>query len=219
MKFRSILVLLLALPVLFAFASGCSTLGKMDLGRVVTSGRDGWQLPDRVIADLDLQPGDIVAEIGAGAGYWLPFLSEAVGSEGRVYAVEVSDDLVAKLSERVTRDELENVVVVRGQFEDPLLPDGEIDMALTSNTYHHIDDRAAYFQRLRDDLSVSGRVVHVDHRDDVPLPIRWLQTSGHWTQPALIQTEMGEAGYEKVEEFDFLPLQSFQIFVPISEGS
>jgi predicted methyltransferase len=191
----------------------------MDLGRVVTSGRDGWQHPEQVIAALDLKPGDRVAEIGAGGGYWLPWLAAAVGSEGRVYAVEVDDALVAKLSERVARDDLANVFVIRGQFADPKLPDGEIDVALTSNTYHHIEDRAAYFRRLQNDLSPDGRVAHVDERHDVPPPIRWLQTSGHWTEPASMRAEMTEAGYRKVEAFDFLPMQSFQVFVPIAEGS
>jgi SAM-dependent methyltransferase len=214
------LALLISLIAFLCISTGCSTVGKMDLSRVATSGRDGWQLPDQVVAALDLQPGDRVAEIGAGGGYWLPWLSEAVGSEGRVYVVEVDDDLVAELSERVARDELLNVVVIRGQLEDPELPDGEIDVALTSNTYHHIDDRAVYFRKLQVDLSSRGRVAHVDDRHDVPPPIRWLQGSGHWTEPESMRAEMTEAGYVTVEQFDFLPMQSFQIFVPNhAEGS
>ncbi len=209
--------------VLLTFASGCSILGRLDLGRVVTSGRDGWQHPEQVIAALDLSPGDRVAEIGAGKGYWLPWLAEAVGSEGRVYAVEVDDGLVEELLERVARESLDNVVVVRGRFEDPELPDGEIDLAMTCLTYHHIEDRAVYFQKLQVDLSPRGRVAHLDDRHDVPPPFRWLQSAGHWTDPASMREEMAEAGYRRVEEFSFLPLQSFQIFVPegepLGEGS
>lgn len=216
MKSRPFFVLLLLALLLLTFASGCFTLGRMDLVRVVTSGRDGWQHPEQVMAALGLKPGDRVAEIGAGSGYWLPWLAEAVGADGRVYAVEVDDALVAKLSERVARDALENVVVVRGQFEDPKLPDGEIDVAMTSLTYHHIDDRVAYFQRLQVDLSPRGRVVHLDDRHDIPPPIRWFQASGHWTEPAAMRAEMAEAGYRWVEEFDFLPMQSFQVFVPLA---
>ncbi len=100
------------LVVLLTFVGGCSVLGRLDLGRVVTSGRDGWQHPEQVIAALDLSPGDRVAEIGAGNGYWLPWLAEAVGSDGRVYAVEVDDVLVEELLERVARESLDNVVVV-----------------------------------------------------------------------------------------------------------
>jgi len=210
-----------AFPValaLLTFACGCSTLDRLDLGRVLTSGRDGWQHPDRVIAALDLKPGDRVAEIGAGDGYWLPRLAEAVGAEGRVYAVEVDDDLVAELEERVAREGLDNVVVVRGRLEDPGLPDGEIDLAMTCLTYHHIQDRPAYFERLRVDLKPRGRVVHLDDRDDAPPPFRWLQSTGHWSDPASLREEMVVAGYRRVEEFDFLPLQSFQIFVAEGGG-
>ena len=203
--------------VLLTFTSGCSILGRLDLGRVVTSGRDGWQHPEQVIAALDLSPGDRVAEIGAGKGYWLPWLAEAVGSEGRVYAVEVDDGLVEELLERVARESLDNVVVVRGRFEDPELPDGEIDLAMTCLTYHHIEDRAVYFQKLQVDLSPRGRVAHLDDRHDVPLPFRWLQSSGHWTDPASMREEMAEAGYRRMEAFGFLPLQSFQIFVPVED--
>jgi len=213
------LLLALTLVLSLALPTACSTASKIDLGRVVTSGRDGWQYPDRVIAALQLQPGDRVAEIGAGAGYWLPFLAAAVGPDGRVYAVEVDDELVDSLRERVAAEGLANVVVVRGQFSDPELPDHQIDVAMTSNTYHHIQDRPAYFRRLTVDLAPQGRVAHLDDRDDVPAPFRWLQSSGHWTRPESMDAEMSEAGYERVERFDFLPIQSFQVYAPVSERS
>lgn len=199
---------------LVAFASGCAPLAKVDLWRVVTDGRDGWQHPEQVIASLDLRPGDKVAEIGAGDGYWLPWLSDAVGPDGRVYAVEVEAEKISALEERVAQDELRNVIVVLGRYEDPELPDGQIDVAMTCLTYHHIEERPGYFRRLRTDLSPRGRVVHLDDRHDVSPPLRWLQGSGHWSDPAAVRTEMGEAGYHAVAEYDFLPLQSFQVFEP-----
>jgi len=204
----------LSLALLLVFANGCYTASRLDLARIVTSGRDGWQHPEQVISALGLAPGDEVAEIGAGSGYWLPWLSKAVGPEGRVYAVEVDDELVAALEARVADEDLTNVVVVRGAFEDPKLPDGQVDLAMTCLTYHHIEERPAYFRNLRADLSDRGRVAHLDDRHDVPPPFRWLQTSGHWSDPASVRTEMADAGYEHVAEFEFLPLQSFQIFAP-----
>ena len=107
-------------------------------------------------------------------------------------------------------------MVVFGAYEDPKLPDGTIDLALTCLTYHHIEAREAYFRRLRTDLSARGRVAHLDDRHDVPRPLKWLQTSGHWSDPESIRAEMGEAGYAPVTSFDFLPLQSFQVFAPDS---
>jgi len=193
---------------------GCSGLNGVDVGRVLTSGRDGWQHPERVIEALAIEPGSVVAEIGAGGGYWLPWLSRAVGPAGRVVAVEVVPDKVAALERFVAEHALSNVTVVLGGFEDPKLPDGEIDLAMTSLSYHHIEDRVDYFERLTLDLSAAGRVAHLDDRPDVPPPISWFQGEGHWTAPDAIVREMSEAGYRTTEAYDFLPTQSFQIFVP-----
>ncbi len=191
---------------------GCSGLSNVDVGRVLTSGRDGWQHPERVIDALAIEPGDRVAEIGAGGGYWIPWLSRAVGEEGRVFAVEVEPELVAALESRVAEEGLGNVEVVLGAYDDPRLPDHEIDLAMTCLTYHHIEDRVAYFEALHRDLAPGGRVAHLDDRPDSPAPISWFQGEGHWTDPDLIVTEMGRAHYRRVDAFDFLPAQSFQTF-------
>jgi ubiquinone/menaquinone biosynthesis C-methylase UbiE len=193
---------------------GCSGTSKIDLGRTLTSGRDGWQHPERVVASLEIRKGDRVAEIGAGSGYWLARLSDAVGSEGRVYAVEVEPDLVAALEKRVAKEGFTNVEVILGAYDDPRLPDGEIDLAMTCLTYHHIDDKVTYFRALKHDLSPDGRVVHLDDRPDSPPPISWFQAEGHWTDPDAIVGEMSDAGYSRSQTFDFLPAQSFQIFSP-----
>jgi ubiquinone/menaquinone biosynthesis C-methylase UbiE len=193
---------------------GCSGLERIDVSRLVTSGRDGWQHPERVIESLEIEPGDRVAEIGAGSGYWLPWLSSAVGPEGRVYAVEVEAEKVMALEAFVHDEALENVTVVFGDFEDPKLPDAGIDLALTCLTYHHIEDRVEYFERLQLDLAAGGRVAHLDDRPDSPAPISWFQGEGHWTAPDAMVQEMGEAGYHMTEHYDFLPAQSFQVFVP-----
>lgn len=201
--------------VLLGSISGCSTVGRLDFGGLLTGGRDGWQHPQRVVEALELEPGDRVAEIGAGGGYWLPWLSGAVGPEGRVYAVEVTDELVAKLEARVRDEGWRNVIVVRGAFEDPMLPDGEIDLALTSLTYHHIEGQTVYFRKLRADLAADGRVAHLDDQPNAPIPFRWFQGDGHWTDPTRIEAEMAEAGYTRTASFEFLPVQSFQVFTPV----
>lgn len=197
---------------LVLFTGGCSGLSKVDVGRVLTSGRDGWQYPERVIEALEIESGDHVAELGAGSGYWLPWLSQAVGSRGRVYAVEVESELVADLESLVEREGLRNVEVILGTYADPKLPDASIDLAVTVLTYHHIEDRVDYFDRLLQDLRPGGRVAHLDDRPDAPAPISWFMGKGHWSDPVLVVEEMKGAGYEKVSDFDFLPAQSFQIF-------
>jgi arsenite methyltransferase len=215
---RKTFPILVWLTLAFSTA-GCSGLAKIDVSRVLTSGRDGWQYPERVIESLEIEPGDRVAEIGAGNGYWLPWLSEAVGSEGRVYAIEVEPELVQRLESFVADHDLENVEVILGAYDDPRLPDGSVDLALTVLTYHHIEERIDYFNRLRVDLQDGGRVAHLDDRPDAEPPISWFQGEGHWTEPAEVVSEMTGAGYQEVSAFDFLPAQSFQIFLPESEGS
>lgn len=195
-------------------AIGCSGTSQVDLGRIILSGRDGWQYPERVIEALAIGPGDRVAEIGAGSGYWLPWLVEAVGPDGRVYLVEVEPDLVAKLEKRIAREGHPNVEVILGTYADPGLPKRGIDLAMTCLTYHHIEDRIDYFARLQSNLASGGRVAHLDDRPDSPAPISWFQSSGHWSESEDVVSEMTHAGYALSEAFDFLPAQSFQIFRP-----
>jgi arsenite methyltransferase len=221
MKIKEMSMLTKFLPILVWITlalttAGCSGLSKVDVPRVLTSGRDGWQYPERVIEALEIEPGDRVAEIGAGSGYWLSWLSEAVGPEGRVYAVEVDSKLVEKLESFIADRELHNVEVILGAYDDPRLPDGSIDLAMTVLTYHHIDERVEYFDRLRQDLRSGGRVAHLDDRPDAEPPISWFQSDGHWTDPAAVDDEMTGAGYQRLSAFDFLPAQSFQIFGPTS---
>jgi predicted methyltransferase len=195
-------------------APGCGALSKVDLWRLITSGRDGYQRPEMVIDALDVRSGATVAEIGAGEGYWLPWLSKAVGKEGKVYAVEVEADDVERLRQLVDDEGLGNVQVVFGRYEDPLLPDGSVDLAITSKTYHHIEERVAYFRRLRADLAPRGRVAHLDDRPGLPFPLSWI-TAGHTSDPAMIEKEMTEAGYRRLAEFDFIYPQSFLVYGPV----
>ena len=187
------------------------SLVKMDLGRL--GSRASWQLPDRVIDSLGIQPGDRVADVGAGDGYFTFRLAAAVGPSGRVYTVEVDDELVTQLEQKARDGGHDNVVVVKGEYTDPLLPDGEIDLILFCNSYHHIEDRVTYFDRLRSDLAEGGRVALMDLKA-IPL-VRLLAPHGHWTPVETMRSEMGQASYTLTERFDFLPAQSFVVFRPI----
>jgi len=104
-----------------------------------------WQLPDEVIDSLNIKPGDHVSDIGAGGGYFTFILADAVGPNGKVYAVDVDEEITVELEDTVSESGHENIVVVLGEFEGPLLPDGTIDLVFLCNTYHHIEDRADYF--------------------------------------------------------------------------
>jgi ubiquinone/menaquinone biosynthesis C-methylase UbiE len=171
--------------------------------------RDGWQQPERVIAALGIEPGDRVADLGSGSGYFTLHLAKAVGPEGRVYAVDVDEEMNDYLRDRLAQAGVENVEVILGRFEDPLLPDGGVDLVLTVDTYHHLEDRPGYFRNLRRDLSADGRVAVIDYDGRKGWFVRLM---GHLTPRDVLLREMREAGYEVVAEHDFIDRQSFVVF-------
>jgi len=188
--------------------TGCSAATKIDYWHLFS--RSGWQHPERVVADLELQPGDQVADIGAGGGYFTFRLADAVGPTGHVYAVDVDPETVRQLEEEAREAGYSNVTVVLGEFGDPLLPDGDIDLVFLCNTYHHLDDPTAYFDRLRVDITPAGRVAIVDPK--VSFLVRLLLPSHHWSDADQMRQEMATARYRHLGSFDYLPLQNFQVF-------
>jgi ubiquinone/menaquinone biosynthesis C-methylase UbiE len=202
------------IPCVLAFAGavalgGCNGLSKLDW---TTLGRASWQRPDDVVRALELRPGDRVADLGAGEGYFLPYLSEAVGSQGRVFAVEVEPELAERLEAEFPDGG--NVEVVLGRYEDPGLPDRSIDLVLIVNTYHHIDDRPAYFTRLKRDLSPSGRVAIIEPDAELHGVLSLFVEEGHHSSASGIAEEMGESGYRPSASHDFLAVQVFEVFAP-----
>lgn len=124
--------------------------------------RDAWQKPAEVVALLALSPGNSVADIGAGTGYFEPHLSRAVGPTGHVIGVDVEEGMVSYLTERAAREGLANVKATLGAFEDPKLAPGSVDRILIVDTWHHIDKREAYAAKLRNALTKGGFVAIVD---------------------------------------------------------
>lgn len=176
--------------------------------------RDDWQKPDEVIALLGVDEGAKVADIGAGGGYFTFKLARVVGDTGRIYAVDVDEDMVAFLEKRAAADGVANVEVIHGKLDDPLLPDGRADLVFSSNTYHHVEQRSDYFARLRTDLAPGGRVAILDLNDHHWFP----RIFGHATPKQTIVDEMTAAGYRLVDDFDIVKRQHFLVFEP-DEGN
>ena len=124
--------------------------------------RDAWQKPHEVIEALSLAPDVVVADIGAGTGYFSVRLANML-PRGRVYAVDIEPDMVRYLAERAKREKRDNMVAVAGQPGDPKLP-ARVDLVLMVDVYHHVDDRIDYFRRLRGALKPGGRVAIIDFR-------------------------------------------------------
>lgn len=191
----------LALCLAVVLAS-CSRFDRLDFR---TFGRDMWQRPKDVITAIAIPPGSTVADLGAGKGYFLPHLLRAVGRNGRVLAVEVDDERMAHLRGRF--GSTENIELIRGRLDDPLLPDGAVDLVLLVDTYHHIEDRTAYFRRLLTDLAPGGRVVVIEPDADLGGFLGLFVKADHSSRASRVINEMREAGYQHRARHDILPVQ------------
>jgi ubiquinone/menaquinone biosynthesis C-methylase UbiE len=164
---------------------------------------------EEVVAAMKLQPGQTVADIGAGSGLLEVPLARAVGPRGRVYAVEIDAGFFPEIRKRAAAAEVTNVETVLGKFTDPALPVKTVDVALFHDVMHHVDDRGAYLKTLAGYLSPTGRIVVVDyeggmgpHSDQPELQVTRAQLAG-W---------MAAAGLTQVEEVKLFPDKYFLVF-------
>jgi ubiquinone/menaquinone biosynthesis C-methylase UbiE len=164
--------------------------------------RDGWQKPHEVIAALQLKPTDAVADIGAGTGY---FSRRFAMHAAKVYAVDID----AKLLEIAAKSGLPNLVTVVSKPQDPLLPPASVDLVFFCDVVHHIEDRVAYYERLKPALRPGARVVVVDFYKK-PLPI------GPPPEMKLsedqVTAEFKKAGFRLARKQSFLGYQYFLEF-------
>lgn len=171
--------------------------------------REKWQKPAEVVEALQLHSGMCVADLGSGTGYFLPYLSKAVGKDGCVLALDPEPNMVIHIRERAEKENLDNVTPILVSFDDPRLPDGSADLVLIVDTFHHLDDRLNYLRRLRRALKPKGRVAIVDWFKR-PLPEG--PAPEHKLARDQVVQEMAAAGYMLAEEPKILPYQYFLVF-------
>lgn len=180
-------------------------------GLVISSpGRDGWQRPADVIGALGIRPGDRIADLGAGTGYFTVHLARATGPTGIAYAVDTDEDMLDAVEDAAARAGLANVRPIRADGAPLALPE-RIDLAFLCNVYHHLPDQRAYFTNLATQLAPGGRVAIVEAMPG-GLVARLV---GHVTDPGRIREDMGAAGYRLEHVPDVIApnvRQSFQVF-------
>ena len=172
--------------------------------------RDAQQKPDEVVRALNLSPGDVVADIGAGTGYFTRRFAKAVGDDGIAYAVDLEPNMLKYVAERAEKDGQLNIVPVLATTSSPMLAPSSVDLFFICNTIHHIGARNEYYGILARDLRPSGRFAIVDFRKDADLtegPSKAMRIA----KQSLID-EVTAAGFRLVEDYDFLPVQYFLVF-------
>lgn len=174
----------------------------------ISSERDAWQKPDEVIEALFIKEGSIVADVGAGAGYFTPRLSRAVGEEGTVYATETLDELVELLVKNTTGRGLTNVKVIKATPENPRLPYGSLDLVFMCNNLSRVDLVYVFFDQIKRSLKTGGRLAVVD----------WKEDSHMGGDPKLRRSKkeivkiLTGMGFVLIKDYDFLPEQYFLVF-------
>jgi predicted methyltransferase len=123
--------------------------------------RDSWQRPTEVFEAMSLKPGDRVADIGCGSGYFTFRLAARVGAEGKVYAVDIEQKAIDKVRQRRERENIDQIEPILGESQDPHLP-GELDAVLIVDSYHEFRDYDRMMQAVFRSMKPGGRLVIID---------------------------------------------------------
>ncbi|MBN2518627.1 MAG: class I SAM-dependent methyltransferase [Candidatus Altiarchaeota archaeon] len=169
--------------------------------------------PDEILKILKLEPGQKIADIGSGGGYFALRFAEAVGERGRVYAADTNPEFlefVKSLAQERSLGNIETILVTGGLS----LPEGSLDLIFMRNLYHHLSDRITYFRRLRDFLRPSGRVAVIEYEPHTGNFFSFRRLFGHSTPREVIIGVLKGAGYKLVQDYDILPEQHFLVFWP-----
>lgn len=197
-------------------------LGKWFLGREIAhfmthQGAEWLERPEReeeektslVLPALKLGPGQRVADVGAGSGYFSWRMAQRVGSTGIVYANDIQPEMLAILSNNVAAQGVTNVVPVLGTITDPRLPTNALDLVLMVDVYHEFDHPYEMMQGIVRALRPGGRVVFVEYRGEEKwVPIKPL----HKMTEAQVKAEMALHPLEWVETLKVLPRQHILVF-------
>lgn len=193
---RLVLFLLSALVVfatMYVLYSAIDTLRRLE---VAESERDQWQRPAEVLQALDLRPGDVVVDLGSGAGYFALKLSPLVGKEGQVSAVDIRKLSLSFLWVRTLLSQKRNIRVVLSDEDNPHLPSSAVDAVLIANTFHELRDPKVILDHLSRALRVGGRLVVVDRGP------RQNGSHAHEVERSSVEAELREVGFEIVQSQD-----------------
>lgn len=203
-----ILGLLLAAPAIVACADPGDVAGTRD----ATPG-ETWierlERPDRIpglriakaIECLDLKPGDVVADIGAGTGaFSIPF-AKAVAPGGEVLAQDIWPVLLDHIAAKAKRAGVDNLRVVLGAGDDPNLPENYLDLAFFHDVFHNVVDRQGYLEILAASLKPDGRIAIIEQKFDDPIAKQWDEPENRITREQLDRW-MEAVGFERLETFD-----------------
>jgi len=178
------------------------------------SNREDVQKSPDIMKALAFRPGERVADIGAGTGYFTFQVADAVGSAGSVAALDIAPEMLEYLDLRVKARKAANVTVRRVAPDDPQLAPARVDTVLMIDAIHYVRDRTAYARKLLAALAPGGRMVIIDYRPKPMSERPWGPPPGQQFPREQMDREMEAAGFRVLRSYDFLPEQFFVIYVP-----
>lgn len=176
-----------------------------------------WQMPRRVMDELGIDEGMNVADVGAGIGYFTLKLSKKVGETGKVYASDIDKTALAFLNERMKEARLDNISIIHGREDNPLLPKASVDLVLIVNTIQLVKEKKEFLDNIRGSLKKNGRLVFIQwnaEKMDSEMPGWSSQDRELYTLHTMLNM-IYEAQYEVLEIKDFLPMQLIYICQPL----
>jgi ubiquinone/menaquinone biosynthesis C-methylase UbiE len=180
-----------------------------DLGLLDAPDRDLWQRPDQIMDALGIADASVVADIGAGSGWFTIRLARRVGPRGVVYAEDVQKEMINAIFRRVQREGFNNVKPVLGSSNDPRLPATSVDAVLMVDAYHEVEDRVTMLSNIARSLKPQGRLGIVDFRLDGTGPG---PAPDERVSPDVVVNDAKKAGLKLIRQEPFLPFQYFLIF-------
>ncbi|MCY1005267.1 class I SAM-dependent methyltransferase [Nannocystis pusilla] len=185
---------------------------KAAIATMESEGRESWEMPDRIVRALPIpDKGAVIADIGAGSGYFSRRLAQQVPT-GTVYAVDIDDEFRSHIESQRESWGTPNIQPHLAFYDDPALPEKAIDLVFVANTYAYLRDRVRYFKKVHQALKPGGHLAIVDFRPDAQPPEKFAPDPKYRLSRDAIVAELAQAGFALEREEDFLPHQYFLIF-------
>ena len=165
--------------------------------------RDQWMDVERIFSLAGVTPGDIVADVGCHEGYLSVRLAEAVGKSGKVYAVDVREDRLRTLEKNARERKLSQIKTVLGDYDDPHLPDEQLDIVFVMDTYHEIKAYEVFLEHLNTSLKPGGRIIILEKlKEHARDKSRQEQVISHTLSSKFVKQELDEAGFTLITEIN-----------------
>jgi ubiquinone/menaquinone biosynthesis C-methylase UbiE len=192
-------------------------LSPRNVAAMESEDRDLWQKPRQVVEALRIRPDSVVADIGTGSGYFVPHISQALEAEGKLYAVDIQQEMLAFVERKVGELGLTNVTTVLSQENDTRLEPGSVDLALLVDVYYELRSPRLLLSNIRKVLKPDGRLAIIDFHSKKGIPGVGPPRRHRVPERRLIK-EVQSAGFVLAEKHSFLPYQYFLIFTSAEES-